>query len=120
MFLLGRAHVPGMSLGSRGPRRGSRTRRLCACFVLRFRLFGSVFLARRRGNRRGVRLGGLLFFLLLFRLFLIPLSLRRIFSRSSGVFPRPVSCRAKTCSTIWSNFAPRAIPSAPSSVPTCV
>src|SRR5437879_5125802 len=70
MFLLGRAHVPGMSLGSRGPRRGSRTRRLCACFVLRFRLFGSVFLARRRGNRRGVRLGGLLFFLLLFRLFL--------------------------------------------------
>src|SRR5215472_4656481 len=64
MFLLGRAHVPGMSLGSRCPAHGPCMRRL----------FGSVFLARRWGCRPRVRLGGalggLLFFFLLFRLFL--------------------------------------------------
>src|SRR5215467_14415456 len=41
---------------------------------------------------------------------LIPESLRRILSRSSGVLPLPFSCMANICSTTASNFGPAGIP----------
>src|SRR4029077_17909300 len=41
---------------------------------------------------------------------LIPESLRRVFSRSSGVLPRPFNCSANICSTTASNFGPPGIP----------
>src|SRR6266566_2168661 len=41
---------------------------------------------------------------------LIPESFRRVFSRSSGVLPRPFNCSANICSTAASNFGPSGIP----------